>query len=124
MGYESRLYVVSKSGLRDGGSNLFWAEKIAEFNLCKVDNDVLLGIESLGKPTDCFITYDEDGNPDNTDKYGKVMTEISLDDMVNILEDAIDDSDYRRYPPCLAMLKAFQSQNMYWDDLVVLHYGY
>ena len=33
-----------------------------------------------------------------------------------------DGFNYRRYAPCLGLLKGFEPDK--WDDIVVLHYGY
>ncbi len=123
MGYESKLIVVAKGYYREK-VGLYWAEEIASFDLCCVDEDVLKKIKDAGVPTDCYIDYDDDGFPDNADCYGEVMLELSIEDAVKILKYADSHHDYRRYPPCLAMLKSFEQQQPYWNDLVVLHYGH
>ena len=125
MGYESRLYIVNKGFAATG---LCWAEKIAEFNLCCVDDFVLADIIKHGKDTTCYFEVDDNDEPITNDMYGKPMTEIPLNDMVDILKNAVNNSDYRRYQPCLAMLESFANGVLYgqWGDenLVVLHYGY
>lgn len=124
MGYESRLYIVNKGFAATGPC---WAEKIAEFNLCCVDGFVLTDIGKYGKDTTCYFETDDNYKPITEDKYGKPMTEITLNDMIAILKNAINNSDYRRYQPCLAMLESFANGVLYgqWgENLVVLHYGY
>ena len=32
--------------------------------------------------------------------------------------------DYRRWSPCLAMLRSFSESQYKWHDLAVLHYGH
>lgn len=124
MGYESKLIVVRKSELKF--DNLFFAERIAEFNLCCVDNEVMTLINTVGKDTDCTVDYDDHGNGINIDKYGEVCKEFTLDDMIAILKEGIRASDYHRYPACLAMLESFKLGELrgQWNDLVVIHYGY
>lgn len=122
MGYESRLFVVdkheSKGCLRP---DLFWAEKIAEFNLSKVP-EVSTLINSKYPFTDCYI-YADDGNTAIVeDKYGSPLREIPLVDMVGILESCAKGSNYRRFNPCIQLLKGFDL--LEWGNLVVLHYGY
>ena len=130
MGYESRLYVVAKSDIKSCGedNNLFYAEKLAAFNLCKTPQTFLDGILYLGEKTDCALFIDDEET--NQDKYGDVMKEFSLEDMIKILENCIADSnsgDYRRWRPCLAMLEGFRMSELkgeWGDALRVLHYGY
>lgn len=122
MGYESKLIVVAKGYHRE--NNLCWAEEIASFDLRCVDEDVLKKIKDAGVPTDCYLDYDDDGFPDNIDRHGEIILELSVEDAVKILKYADSHYDYRRYPPCLAMLKSFEQQQSYWHDLVVLHYGH
>jgi hypothetical protein len=127
MGYESRLYVVKKGlfekGIEINGSiqRMTYAEKIAEFNLCKVYavSDKMRRYNT----TDAYF-YSDDGETEIVlDCYGEQLKEIPMNDAIKILEDAIvEDPDYRRYKPCLNLLKGFD-QNQ-WGELVVLHYGY
>ena len=118
MGYESRLYVVNKTN-GDIGSRC-WAEVIAMINLCKV-YDVSDKMRKYPE-TDCFI-YADDGNTEIVeDRYDDVMKEIPIDDAIKIIEEASMNDNYRRYAPCLALLKSFDKSQ--WENLVVLHYGY
>lgn len=118
MGYESRLYVVDKSNIRCNG--LRYAEKIASFDLCVATNYLVGSIKEYPE-TDCYI-YAE-GEELHTDCYGDVMNEIPLQDMINLLEEAIRIESYRRLYPALGLLKGFWKGD-WGDNLVVLHYGY
>lgn len=121
MGYESRLYVVRKTGYFGYNTNLRYAQKIAVFNLCKVPT-VSEKMRKY-KSTDAFV-YADDGNTEITeDCYGEPLREIPLADAIKILEYAEQTEDYYwRYRPCIAFLKAIKECKQ--CDIVVLHYGY
>lgn len=118
MGYESKLYVVDKHHHMKWRDK-FWGEVIATFDLCKVYN------LDFGKfpATDCYI-YADDGNTEiREDCYGDPLREIPIKDAIKMLEEVIKKVDYyRRYQPCLSLLKGFNPDD--WEDLVVLHYGH
>lgn len=117
MGYESKLYVVDKHHWK--WSNEPWGEVIAMFDLCKVP-----GLNFSKYPaTDCYI-YADDGNTKiREDNYGDLLKEIPVKDAIDMIEKEIKaDKDYRRYQPCLNLLKGFDLNR--WEDLVVLHYGH
>lgn len=121
MGYESRLYVVEKSRCSKeliDKKEMNWGEVVAVFNLCVVP-DVSYRMRDY-KPTDCFI-YDNNEKL-LEDKYGESLKEIPLADAIQILEEAAKEEGYRRWNPCIQMLKGFNSNE--WNNLVVLHYGY
>lgn len=124
MGYESKLYIVEKSHLRDD-DGMVYAQVIATFDMCKCYflSDVLV----KGSKTNCYF-YADDGNTKVLeDKYGDELTEASVDDVIEVLEKAVEiGEDYRRIFPLLSMLKTFseQQKNNKWGNLVVLHYGY
>ena len=119
MGYESRLYVVDKHE-KFSCEDRCWGEIIVMINLCTV-----YGVSSKMRKypeTDCYI-YASDGNTHIVeDLYDEVMSEIPIDDAIKIIEEASKKDDYRRYAPCLALLKSFDKSQ--WKNLVVLHYGY
>lgn len=118
MGYESRLYIVNKTDIID--NEMFYAEKIAEFNLCTV-YDVSSKIKQY-PVTNAYI-YSDDGNTRILeDMYGERLTEIPINDVILIIEEAMKNDEYRRYKPCLQLLKGFNQ--LQWKNLVVLHYGY
>ena len=118
MGYESRLYVVDKKSLM-GTETKRWAEVVAVFNMCKFG--AFNGV--FQKETDCFV-YADDGNTKITeDKYGDVLTEASIKEVIKYLEGYKENQEhYRRVEPLLGLLKSFNPSE--WEELVVLHYGY
>lgn len=122
MGYESRLFVVNKTkqhGL-DDKSKMVWAEKIAFFNLCKV---YAVSDKMREYPATNAYIYADDGNTQIiSDDYGEPLREIPIADAIKIIEDAAKNDNYRRFSPCLQLLKGFDPSE--WGDLVVLHYGY
>ena len=119
MGYESRLYVVNKHSW--GIENKVWGEVVATFNLCVVP-DVSVAMKAY-PATNAYI-YLDGGSGERVleDSYGEPLAEIPIPDAVAILEKAAAGDVYRRYAPCIQMLKGFVPEQ--WDDLVVLHYGY
>ena len=122
MGYESKLYIVEKSTIKSNvnGKELYWAEVIATFDLCKTY--AVSGKMCKAKDADCFI-YADDGNTEIvTDCYGDTLKEMTIEEAVQILEEAAGCENYRRYAPCIALLKAFDQSK--WRNVVVLHYGY
>ena len=119
MGYESRIYIVSKTSITDD-NNKRWAEVIAMFNMSKMPS-----IAGFTRFTDCYI-YGSDGNTKLLeDEYGAPLTEASVTDVIAVLEkDIANGEDYRRIFPLLATLKALEENSHQWKDLAVLHYGY
>lgn len=119
MGYESKLYVVQKL-TRFEENGMRYGVIVASFDLCKVSS-VAHDIRSYPK-TDTYF-YSDDGNTQIVeDLYGKPLTEIPIPDMIQILEKASSEIHYRRFNPCIQMLKGFDLSE--WKDLVVLHYGH
>ena len=123
MGYESKLYVVNKTNISEiiGDKTWFFCEKIAEFNLCKVP--LISSKMRKYKDTNGYI-YADDGNTRIfEDLYGDSLKEIPLSDAIKIIFEAASGNNYyRRYNPCLQLLKGFNLDD--WSNLVVLHYGY
>lgn len=117
MGYESRLYIVNKSSIKDEKG--YWADLIASFNLSCVSNLMLQGVKDA-KDTDAYFL--EGGSFIYKDKYDKKLKEIPLKEMITMISNAMQYDDYRRYKPCLSLLMGFNEKE--WDNLVVLHYGY
>ena len=126
MGYESKIYIVRKTTSKgfDEAENKFYAQKIAEFNMCKFP---ALADSLRYKPiTDCYIYADDGNTPIVEDCYGEPLTEATPQFVVECLEKYIaGGGDYYRVYPLLACLKAFEERKVQWgDDLVVLHFGY
>lgn len=138
MGYETKLFIVEKgnrfftnwkTGEKEkfigeiiNGKEMFYADLIATFNLCKCYSvsDVMRKYPA----TDSYI-YMDDGNTELIeDRYGEPLKEIPLADAVEILEEAAREDEYRRYAPCLALLEALYNNKDKWGEIVVLHYGY
>lgn len=124
MGYESKLYVIKKSdlALSSVDDKKKFAEIVAMFDLCKVGIDF-----SKYPPTEHYI-YAEGGDEEtHEDKYGDPLRELTLEEVVKEIEKAMDkEPSYRRWKPCLAMLREFRDTNKseWGNDLAVLHYGY
>lgn len=116
MGYESKLYVVDKHDWKWCEEK--WGEVIASFDLCRVP------INFAHYPaTDCYIFSDDGDTKITEDKYGSPLREIPINELINMIENAIKETDYyRRYQPCLSLLKGFNPKD--WENLIVLHYGH
>lgn len=122
MGYESKLYIVEKHPrILDKA----WGKTLAIFNLgnCYPLSDIL-----RNKPaTDCFV-YADDGNTQILeDKYGKPLTETSIEDVISIVESIVMADNlgvYRTLRPLLAALKSYKNCEESWGNLRVLHFGY
>ena len=120
MGYESRLYIVDKSDLAStkNGKLMVWCDIIAQFNLSRVPK--IYEKVSAYKDTNGYFYYN---NKEVTeDMYGKPLKEIPIGDMISIISEAMKNDCFRRYKPCLNLLKGFNPSE--WENLVVLHYGY
>ena len=122
MGYESRLYVVEKNDWWTGfdGKKRKYGEVVAMFNMC-VAPDVSCKMRRY-EPTDAFIISDDGNTTILEDKYGDALCEVPLEDAIRILEEAAKGETYRRFDPCIQLLKGFDPAK--WHKLVVLHYGY
>ena len=114
MAHESRLFVVK------GNDSSWYGEKVAMFDLCSVPSCY---DKFRTYPATKLEVYLENGDFRTTeDKYGEPIREIPLKDAIEIIENASAYDNYRRFGPCLALLKSFDE--MQWGELVVLHYGY
>lgn len=118
MGYESRIYVVQKSGLGLEYGKSF-ASVIAMFNASKYE-----GLSHVFKrETDCYIYSDNGFTTILEDCYGDEIKEAPLADVISFLEGELERGEtYRRIKPLLALLKGFDKSQ--WENLVCLHYGY
>lgn len=121
MSYKSRYYIVakSKSGFEcEKGKR--WAEKIAEFNMCKFMDFA----NFFKKETDCFI-YSDDGNtPILKDSYDDPLKELPLKEALETIEFLERTKDYyRRVAPFKALLSSID-ENFKGEELFVLHYGH
>lgn len=120
MGYESKIYVVRKCGL-SGDNGKSFAQKVAEFDLCKVYgiSDTLRRMPK----TDCYI-YADDGNTEIIeDRYGEELTECTPEKLVELIENDIEKGgEYWRYNLILATLRELVKFND--NKIYCLHYGY
>jgi len=124
MGYESKVYIVTKSGSGwlDGGKR--YGNIVGTFDLCKMAHDSAYhALMNKSKPTDCCI-YETDGNTKIVeDRYGAPLKEMSLPDLIEALQK--DNDGYRRIPPLIAMVSAIVNDPGWgMDDVVALHFGY
>lgn len=127
MSYESRIYIVKKTTLKDdpkdGGR--FFGMKIAEFNMRIFS---FLSDKLREQPVaNCYVFADDGSTKILKDKYGKPLTEATPGFVIALLEKYISDGgDYRRAFPLLAFLKSLEDHKQQWeaDEIVVLHYGY
>ena len=124
MGYEIKLYVVDKSDLFvKEETKKAWCSVIAMFDYCK-DYDLLDFIRKNGKEATCYFYADDGNTAVLEDCYGKPLIEISLESLVDYFEKH-SATTYRRYKPCLALLKSFLDNIEDWgEDLVVLSFGH
>lgn len=131
MGYESRIYVVDKhEGLQCPSDKKLWGEVLSMTNLSKWSSVA----EFFNKKpvTDCYI-YADDGNTAITeDRYGKELTECSIDDFYDFLMGVSseyyylsnEDRKYRRYLPLLKLIEGYKLSKDRYENLFILHYGY
>lgn len=123
MGYESRIYIVRKTSLKDDNLGKTWAEKIAMFDMCKYPN--LADLMRHKPATDCYIYKDNSEAVLTEDVYGEPLTEASCSDVISVLEkDVANGEIYRRIFPLLAMLKSFEEHKEQWGKIAVLHCGH
>lgn len=120
MGYESKIYVVRKGGfLGDNGKH--YAQKIAEFDLCKVYgvSDYLRNMPI----TDCYIYADDGDSEIIKDCYDKELTECTPERLIELIENDIKaNGEYWRYNIILATLRELVK---FKDNCIYcLHYGY
>lgn len=120
MGYESKLIVVDKTDIFNSELNMRFGERIATFDLGNVPSEAR---DVRDYPdTDAYF-YADDGDTQVTkDAYGQPLKEIPVPDMIQILERAAVSENYRRYAPCIQMLKGFDLSQ--WKNIVVLHFGH
>lgn len=117
MGYESRLYVVSREmKFCDGVPR--YAEVIAEINLCKV----YIPLDRFfAKEADCYIYIDHEIT--TKDCYGKPLTICTdLKGFIAWMKEQNKAWYYRRWGMAIALLKSIKPTE--WNDIQVLHYGY
>lgn len=123
MGYESKIFVVSKSpSIYQSDEGKRYAHMIAMFDMCKCYplSDIL-----RRKPkTDCYF-YADDGNTKIVeDCYGEPLTEVPIGEAVQIVERVMQNSAYWRFNILYAALKEIARFDSSANNLAVLHFGY
>ncbi len=120
MGYESKIYVVRKSKYVDADGKRY-AEKIAEFNLCKIYG-VSDSLRRMPK-TDCYIYADDGDTQIIEDRYGEKLTECTPEKLIELIEKDIEKGgEHWRYNLILATLRELVKFND--NQIYCLHYGY
>ena len=125
MAYESKLYLVEKTSVKNEYGKT-WAKIVAMYDLCNMGS---------GNFYNLFSTYESRANRDSgciisiggvsvhKDKYGSPLTQATVAETIAALKADLNTADpYRRIPPVLAMLEAIDESK--WDGITVLHYGY
>jgi hypothetical protein len=124
MGYESKIYIVRKSGYFRRDEEKQWAEDLAIIDMSKCYE--LSSILCKKPATDCFI-YSDDGNTRiEEDRYGSPLTETPLHEALQIVEDVIAKTpyDYWMYSVLRSTLQSIYDFVGDDENFVVLHYGY
>lgn len=118
MGYESKLIVVEKYSF-DGATS--FGETVAELNLAGMPNSffpIKKTFENeMNKPV-----YVGDWGEVTEDKYGDKLRYTSVEKLLNVLYKCENEEHYRRTELAINTLKTFTSK--YWENIVVVHYGY
>ena len=132
MGYESKVFIVERHYFpkRENFPEWISASVIAEFDLSKMGYDNEEFFDAFKREIDYTIympVCDNDGNetiaPVDEDCYGKHMKYATLPELISALKICEKRDHYRRLPPLIAMLKAFNANE--WDgELQAVHYGY
>lgn len=128
MGYESRLYIISKR--EDSNLGLV----VATMDMCKLDEGDFYDLFTY--PID-FNVFNDGGELIEEDAYGDICSYAYLKDFLDWLEPFYKKEKrlhgkygmYRRIRPLYKLLKSFD--NPQWVDkegdkynIIVLHYGY
>ena len=137
MGYESKLVIVKVDKVTkvETGETLFaFGEIIAEINMSKMYSD-FPNIFTNAVDYDVFI--DDENEPTTEDKYGDKLKTTGVQTVIDYIERKIaEGEEYRRLKPCLAFLKALNTEEWKQDiesgkfkdrnttKLQVIHYGY
>ena len=137
MGYESKIFIVSRNELKyTDGMPFVNAIIEVEYDLDKVGWKNIKTLTSAFKREIDYTLFlpgcDNEGNERivETDKdcYGDHMRAATLPDLIETIKALEQAEHYRLYPPLLAMLEAFNAEVEAgeWDgnELQAVHYGY
>lgn len=129
MGYESKIYIVRRSGQYDPDIDKTWAEVLGVFNLGRVT----VTYENLVREhpaTDLFVYADDCATRIIEDCFGEPLKEFSLLDMRNILYEEMDRRGAHGYSDSMWTLAKgvlpllIQKHGFSNGKIVCLHYGY
>ncbi len=120
MGYESTLFVVSKSDQAFINNGKYFGEVVASVDLKCCGSEVSVFRDY--PESDCYIYI---GNEQiHEDKYGEPLKEIPVDDAIHILQKGVaSENSYWRYSVALQLLNGFVLAGVS-NNFVVLHYGH
>lgn len=130
MGYESRIYIVEKTGIPGyRHPDKEWAEVLMTFNLGRVSVDTERWLRKQ-KPTDCYI-YADDGDIEIVeDRIGDPLREVDFVDLKYILLKEMSMIESQKQKDSLRILaenvltRLIIDHGFDCDDVVCLHYGY
>lgn len=115
MGYESKLFIVECHR----HNNWVYGGIVATFDLCKVPWDHR---QIFKVPID-FDLYFEGNIVTRLDHYEELCCMAKPKEVISALKKLAKESDYRRYKPCIALLKSFDEEH--WGDSIrVVHFGH
>jgi hypothetical protein len=121
MGYESKLIIVEGSTQKGIKTDLLYARKVAEVDLCKMGHDSNFHKLLDDSPDTKYYYYSDDGGTQIVeDRYGDKLKSLNINQLIEALEQ--DNDGYRRVKIALALLKGFKDDD--WTDLEILHFGY
>ena len=124
MGYESKLFIVHKNANTNyDKKKKQYADFIVSIDLskCYSFSDWM----RKRKEADCYIYMDDGNTQILEDKYGKPLTEASVEDVLEHLKKAEKIDSYRRYRLAIDIMQSFVDHKEDWGGgLAVLHYGY
>ena len=89
MGYESKIYICEKSGIKDN-DGMTYVQVIAMFDMCKMGN--LINV--FDRKTDCYFYADDGDTKVLEDKYGDALTEAEIEDFIYVLTIGLDNIKY------------------------------
>jgi len=88
--------------------------------LCKIGEGLYLKLIKNAPETDSFVYADDGDTKIFKDDYGSPLKEMTVQEVIKAIEEL--NSDYRRFAPFLAFLRALDPEK--WGDLAILHFGY
>lgn len=120
--YESKIYVVSKTGQYETSLGMYWAEVTMIINLGYVPE--LEDIKYRYSRTKYFIYDDTGENPILEDMYGDPLVEIGIEALMRELRQVVRNGNTNsRVRVFLSTLESF-NRVVPNSKLVCLHFGY